>query len=565
MPISSPIPETDSKPVSFSLSLLDRLWPYLLVAIACGALIPMLIRGAGEFIGYDGFWHVFIATQNRWKLFVFEWKNDAHPPLYVLLLRIVALFGHSRLILRSISIAPAFGSICLVGLIAKKLCRDPLVALLAAGAYAFSTTMLEINLEVRSYPLCLFFVLAAFYFFVDFFVRDVDAKGRRSLVLWGILSSLAIGTEYYAIFFVVACLACVALFGAMRRGLREATTGWTGANWLQVLFALFLPFATITYFYRTHIRHQPPNYAHVIEFYWTPGTSALAFVLRNLRADLNFVLPLEITSTAALLLLLVISVPLIGLLFFLRRRPGAISVAALPACMSLVLLTELIATSLLRRYPFGGFDRQQSILFPFLFLTGFVLLDQVINFLPAALPLRAAIVGLFALLIGAHFTYAWRRLAHIPTELFTNEYAMYQSKVVPAPAIFLDQFTLIGYYMQTNEWKWKFRRHLREPNRVDEYELTTSSGRHIMLFRDIDTWNFDLHQPFMYQMLAHSLHDSNLTSANVFLVKQAKGHADAAGIVAEESEIRQRSAAAGLRVDSLYDDNEQADISFALQ
>jgi Dolichyl-phosphate-mannose-protein mannosyltransferase len=564
MPISSPIPETDSKPVSISLILLDRMWPYLLVAIACGALIPMVIRGAGEFIGYDGFWHVFIATQNRWKLFLFEYKNNAHPPLFMLLLRVMALFGHSRLILRFISMSAGLGSICLIGLIAKRFCRDGLVALLAVAAYAFSITMLEINLEVRSYPLCLFFVLAAFYFLVDFLARDLDARGRRSLVLWGSLSSLAIGTEYYAIFFVMACVACVALFVPMRRELRQAASRWSAANRVQVLFALLLPLATMTYFYRTHIRHQPLNYGHVIEFYWTPGTSKLAFVLRNLRADLNFVLPLEITSTAGLLLFLAICVLLIGLVLFLRRRRGGIAMAALPACMTFVLLAELIAASLLRRYPFGGFDRQQSILFPFLFLTGFVLLDLAISFLPA-LSLRAAVAAIVVFLIGAHFLYGWRRLAHIPTELFTNEYATYRVKVVSAPAIFLDQFTLIGYYMQTNEWKWKFRRHLHEPNRVDEYELTTSSGRHIMLFRDLDTWNFDLHQPFMYQVLAHSLHDSNLTSANVFLVKQAKGHANAAGIVAEESEIRQRAAATGLRVDSLYDDNEQADISFALQ
>jgi hypothetical protein len=65
---------------------------------------------------------------------------------------------------------------------------------------------------------------------------------------------------------------------------------------------------------------------------------------------------------------------------------------------------------------------------------------------------------------------------------------------------------------------------------VDEYELTTSSERHIMLFRDIDTWNFDLHQPLMYQVPARSPHDSNLANANVLLVRQTKGHADVQGL-----------------------------------
>ena len=48
---------------------LDRLFPFLLLAITFAALVPALVLGASEFISYDGYWHVFMDTQNRWKLF----------------------------------------------------------------------------------------------------------------------------------------------------------------------------------------------------------------------------------------------------------------------------------------------------------------------------------------------------------------------------------------------------------------------------------------------------------------------------------------------------------------
>jgi len=130
--------------------------------------------------------------------------------------------------------------------------------------------------------------------------------------------------------------------------------------------------------------------------------------------------------------------------------------------------------------------------------------------------------------------------------------------------LYVDQFTLIAYYIQTHDWKWKFRRHLREPDRVDEYDLTSSTGQHLVLLRNIDRWNFDLSKPEIYQVLVRSLHDAQLTSANMFLVKQVHGHADPSALAANESRIRKLAADAGLQVTSLYADNTQADITFTL-
>ena len=61
------------------------------------ALVPRLIFGASQYIEYDGYWHVWIAQQDRWANFIREYKANAHPPLYFLLLRYTAWLGTTNL------------------------------------------------------------------------------------------------------------------------------------------------------------------------------------------------------------------------------------------------------------------------------------------------------------------------------------------------------------------------------------------------------------------------------------------------------------------------------------
>ena len=92
---------------------------------------------------------------DRCKLFISEWKADAHSPLYYLLLRIVAKLGHSHLLYRSLSIIPGVGSVYVIGQIANRLYDGKIVALLTAAAYGFSVTMIDHTCDVRGiHSLC---------------------------------------------------------------------------------------------------------------------------------------------------------------------------------------------------------------------------------------------------------------------------------------------------------------------------------------------------------------------------------------------------------------------------
>ena len=535
---------------------------YCLLIIALAALVPMLVLGASRSISYDGYWHLFIASQYRWKQFLFEYKANAHPLVYFLALRVIQFLGHSRLVLRSGAIVPGAAAVYLIGLIAARLCRSRIVALLAAATYGFATVMIEIEIDVRSYSLCLFFALTAFYFLIDFLERDFTPPAERSLLLFGVFASGAIATEYYAVFFLLACLAALPVVLLKETEVRQRAVRWIVANWGAALVAMALPFATTTYFYLTHIRHQPLEYGHLSGFYYTVGSSRAEFILFNLRADLNYILPFEITSTNILLAALALIVPAILIFAFYRGLPVRNFFAGLPGLISLFIVVELIVVSLLGRYPFGGFERQQSILFPFFILATFVLLDSLVSYLRAAW-LRAAVLTIVALSIAASFEYRWQRTPRDSEELFSREYQTFENTVAHPDAVYLDQFTIIGFYIHTHAWKWKLDRHFREPDRIDECRLTSPSGEKMFLLRDIDQWNFDLHNPQIYQTLANSLRDAQLTSASMFLLKQVQGPATPEALLTEQTDVRRLAAAAGLHATILHDDPAQAEISFS--
>ena len=151
--------------------------------------------------------------KDQWALFLSEWHIDAHPPLYYLLLRIVAKMGHSHLVYRSPSIIPGVGSVYSYRSHSKKAVPQHYCCVaFTAAAYGFSITIIDITCDVRGYALALFLILLAFYYFLNFLLGECQQKQlKRSLVLFGIFTSAAISVEYYAVFFWAACFGVVLL------------------------------------------------------------------------------------------------------------------------------------------------------------------------------------------------------------------------------------------------------------------------------------------------------------------------------------------------------------------
>jgi hypothetical protein len=534
----------------------------LLLTITLAALVPRLVLGASQFIHYDGYWHVFIATQDRWALFLSEWQIAAHPPLYYLLLRVVGEMGHSHLVYRSLSIIPGVGSVYVIGLIARKLCRSTTIALLTAAAYGFSITIIDITCDVRAYALALFLILLAFYYFLNFLLGECQQKQvKRSLVLFGIFTSVAISVEYYAIFFWAACLGVVLLNALWDHDFQKTKLKWLIREWYQVVpFIIGIPACMLVYLYEahSHFHHLRPE-RHVIQFYWNASRPITEFILQGVREDLNYILPIGIPSTTVLLVSLMLVVALIW--FFIRREDRKVGRAAstAPILMLVLLVSELIVLAVIGRYPFGGEARQQSIIFPFVLLSGFLGLDRSVSFL--RFPLMKKLVLFFtAALIIVSFCYWWRKYPKISQELFTPEYNLFASGLHPRQAVYVDRFSSIAYYIHTHTWRWQFQNHFVDPRRVDSYGLTSPSGEHLILLRNRD-WNFDLRKPGFYTDLAKSLRAAHVSGADLFYIAQL----DQAVLTVTQETVRVLADQAGLTAGPVLRENDGLFIAFRLK
>jgi hypothetical protein len=190
-------------------------------------------------------------------------------------------------------------------------------------------------------------------------------------------------------------------------------------EWFDVVPFIFgMPLCVLLYLYEAHLQlHLRPE-KHVIQFYWDPNRSVTQFILQSLCDDLNYILPIAIPSTIALLMSLLPIVALIWFFAFRREREVTRAASTAPILVLVLLLLELIVLGVTGHYPFGGEARQQSIIFPFVLLSGFQALDRCITFLRLPLIKNVVLVSTAALVIVS-FSYWWRGFRR-QSELFAD-------------------------------------------------------------------------------------------------------------------------------------------------
>lgn len=561
---ASALPPTEVKKDLPEVTVTDRQFKSLLALLTCVTLIPHLILAVTQPISYDGYWHIFIAMQDNWHVLVQEWRGDAHPFLHYALLRFIMQFGHSRLLYCLPSIIPGVAAVYVLGLAADRLYESKLSAILAAAAYGSSMTMLEINCDVRSYPLALFFMLLSFYYFADFMEKPGGINSLRALLLFGFFTMFAISSEYYAVLYFAACIAAGTLEAVLRPEFIGKVAAGASGVWKRVAAALGLPVAAFLIIRRVH-RYPMHAMNHLQSFYWDKSSSLCYFLVTNLKNEVNLLFPIGIDSTGALAALFG-AAAIIVVIALLRKResrddrgaPRSIAIE-----IAFFLLSMLAVLGMLRIYPFGGYARQQSVLFPFCILAAFSFIDFALA--RVRLPLaRALLLFLTATAIGTNFYHGWVDRAKADEELFSAEYARFLATMPVAQAVYVDQYSLIGYYVHTHTWKWHFDRYIpwSRPQRLQEFELTNSDGEHRLLLRNLDVWNFNLETREFYESLAAAMDGAHVSSTNLFYLKQTSDKVDDRGLASLRNEIKTLAAAAGLAAEPLVYDNKYACIAF---
>jgi hypothetical protein len=519
---------------------------FLLLAIVLLSAIPRLYLGATQFVEYDGYWHVFVAQQDRWANFVWDWRQVVHPPLYFFLLRETLWIGKSDLAYRAISLLAGLVSIVVLGRIASKMMRSAMTPALAALAYGLAMPAIITSCEVRAYMLCTLFLLISYTFFLDMIGREEPGGSVKGRIMFVVSAMLACATEYYAAFFVVAVFALSVLVPVLRRSVPLwKAWAWEAATYVPV-------FGVMVYLYAYHVSTHAVLQQHLLPFYYrSTGPEPLGeFLLRNLQSTFDMFSPWPAPGRTVFLIIAAALVAAVcGTLWLLRRlwEPRNLAAAATVVVTTLILL-EIIVASLKRVYPFGGFLRQQSLLIPFLFLCALIIPDR----LTAALARRAG-YALAAVFAAAILWVSYREFDAFPKvqeALMTDNMQRYNHLVPEPAAVYVDQYNLITFFFHHDDWEWKFVETSSSRAGIDIYRLSRGA-RHMLLFRDKDRWLIDPLDAGLYEDLAAFMRTKALPSITLFRVAQEQGAREAAELRADRKQIGELATASGLCVDKL--------------
>ena len=487
----------------------------LLLCIALLGAIPRLYLGATQFIEYDGYWHVFIAAQDDWQQFRWEYNANFHPPLFYLLLKVAMRFGRSRLVYRAISLAAGIAAIFVIGQIAKKISRVSYMPAFAALAYGIGLPSIIISCEVRSYMLSVFFILVSFYYFLDLLQADAKVPAR-SRVLFALNAILAGYSHYGAFFYIFACGLAAVLFYIF------LLKPWRWNRFALDLAAFGLIGAVLAHVFFTHAQPHAVVAEHLRSHYFRSGgpESLMDFLLRNSHDLFNLFSPVQVGTLGGFYIVLAVLAAAAGwLLYFIRHlkeRKNALAMATV--VVTLATLTSIMASGVSGKYPFGGALRQQFFLFPFIVLCGAVLLDRVVA------GLRDQKLGFALILVAVAGTagasgLAFARYPKMQTDLGTAQMNRFR-KSFPAPAaVYVDQFNLINFFTHYHNWTWHFVSRNGAVPGVDKYDVSRGKTG-MLLFRDKTRWNLDFSDPAVYRDFAKCLRSESLPSLTVYAVRQ---------------------------------------------
>ncbi len=172
----------------------------LQLAVAVLAAAPLAWFSVSQMISYDGYWHVFIAIQDTWYNFAYEVAQNAHPPLFYLLLGGAITFGKIPIVYRAISILATVGSTCLIGRIVRRSGASLAVSVVASVAFAVSWSTMVVGVEVRWYQLGIFFSLLAVHGFLELAAQGFGEPSPVACWSFALGIPLALLTHYSSVF-----------------------------------------------------------------------------------------------------------------------------------------------------------------------------------------------------------------------------------------------------------------------------------------------------------------------------------------------------------------------------
>jgi hypothetical protein len=499
-----------------------RLYRLLLGGVLLAAAAVLVAIGRREFIGYDSYWHVFIARQDRWPNFWREVRENAHPPLFYLALRAISSrLGPGLLTYRLVSIASTVAATALIAAIVRRTTANRPLAIVAAAAFGLSYGAVMVGLEVRAYAMCAAFTLLAFMFYLDWL------SGRRPTRVaaplgFAVAATTAVLTHYSTFFFLAASVATPAVLGIVSARWRRRLVVIVSTRPVETALMFGVPIASAAIAYVVHVTlWGGGRLGHVPTFMYDPrAETAVGFLMRNTVNLLGIVLPGGdefisgiYNAIQRLAVIIVGSVVASGVVLLGRR--SAPRLAAVPVAALLVMAALNAVGGLTYRYPYGGAARHEFFLVPFAIIAFFGLIEAVRRALPQAIGSRRVTAAMAACGVAASVT-SWASTFHVqPQALFQPTMDEFR-RDIPAPrAVLLDQFSFINFFSHYHDWQWRAGDE-RPGESVWQIWSVSDGKRRMAICREGSQWSFDLASTATFDSVAECGYRTGMNRVAMF-------------------------------------------------
>lgn len=217
-----------------------------LISIVIAALV---VRASGMtrwWLNPDEGIYYSVLTHSDFSDFWREVASNAHPPLFYLILRFLALFSWDFLWFRAFSVACGLAAVVALAAVARELggrgVRGTVAGIATGLLVAFAPGAVELSQVIRPYMLQLALLGGALFSLL----RYLRSARARDLVAWVILITLALLTHYSSVL-ALGAFGLMVLHDGFWGGVRRIA-------WRRLAAAYFVPALVLAVLYLTHLR-----------------------------------------------------------------------------------------------------------------------------------------------------------------------------------------------------------------------------------------------------------------------------------------------------------------------
>lgn len=334
--------------------------------LLCILLFSLLIRlhYATDWLRVDELMHFSYAKSPFGRDFLYQLKQQAHPPLTYILMKPFLLFGSSAYLVRMVSLLSGLVNIFLINVILHKICKSTWCVYLGTLYIGNLPVFILQSVDARQYSLCLVFVWLSLYLYLKMIENKFSDIKDHVVFSFAIL--LALVSDYSAVFYSSAIVITAILHAFFSEN-----------NSIKYKIKFFIPYIIVAIItgslFHWQFGNNIPHYGHIINAVFPNEqytfSNIFIFFVHQIILYANCILPNPLG-------ILVIAMPLLGIVYNYENLYTKFLYRNLSYAYIFSIFLLFIA-SLLKYFPFS-YARHISTTVPILSLIAIGIVENLI-------------------------------------------------------------------------------------------------------------------------------------------------------------------------------------------